>query len=118
MIGPTDVVLEIGSRYVDVGEALDDLTDTRYGTTTCEVAVMQNNSGAVFAVSLYYAGILELLVLSACILLIFWSWSIGKIWIALFLDLKMGDTDQNLITPGRQILLLTMFLFNYKTSLP
>ena len=50
MIGPTDVVLEIGSRYVDVDEALDDVTDARYGTTTCEVAVMQNNSGAVIAV--------------------------------------------------------------------
>jgi len=35
MIGPSDVVLEIGSRYA---------------STTCEVAVMQNNSGAVIAV--------------------------------------------------------------------
>ena len=51
MIGPQDVVLEIGGRYVDIDEAAaDDHHDYRYATTTCEVAVMQNNSGAVIAV--------------------------------------------------------------------
>ena len=51
MIGPSDVVLEIGSRYVAV-EDVNNVTsdDTRYASTTCEVAVMQNNSGAVIAV--------------------------------------------------------------------
>ena len=35
LIHPSDVVLEVGSRY---------------GTTTCEVAVRQNNSGKLIAV--------------------------------------------------------------------
>ena len=51
MIGPSDVVLEIGSRQVaveDVNYVTSD--DPRYASTTCEVAVMQNNSGAVIAV--------------------------------------------------------------------